>query len=232
MPVGDWHTVKMQNCCWSTLSQNHRICWVEGTLKDPRVQFPSPHNIVPKSHTISPRLFSKLLLNSVTLGAVTIPLGNLFSAQPPLWMKDLFLITSLNPLTQLQAIPSSPVTGYHGKETSVCPRPLWSCWRAQGWAGSPVEPLNDRSPVSVTPFTVALCAWPLSQLLTPHIICLSSCELDIFSRRAFQYWRANTESFTEIQRDCISWLGGLFCHERKSGLISRTFPSWTCASRD
>lgn len=44
-------------------------------------------------------------------------------------------------------------------------------------------PLVTRCWPDVIPFTISLCAQPMNQLLTHHVTWLSSCELDILSRR-------------------------------------------------
>lgn len=52
-----------------------------------------------------------MLLNSVRLDAVTTSLVSLFQCLITLWVKNLFLISSLNfSLTELRAV-TSPVTG-------------------------------------------------------------------------------------------------------------------------
>ncbi|TRZ22785.1 hypothetical protein HGM15179_004301 [Zosterops borbonicus] len=68
------------------------------------------------------RMLSKHLLNSVRLGA-----GIFFPGEPvpvpnhPLGEKPFPDIESKPPLTQFQAIPLGPVTGYQGKEINVFP---------------------------------------------------------------------------------------------------------------
>ncbi|KAJ7405069.1 hypothetical protein BTVI_70324 [Pitangus sulphuratus] len=95
---------------------------LEGTHKDHRVQLQALYRIIPKVNTRCQRVLSKHFLNSVGLGAVTIALGSLLQCTTTLWVKNLFLISSLKPLlTHLQAIPTGPVTGHHREEISACP---------------------------------------------------------------------------------------------------------------
>ena len=50
----------------------------------------------PKSHTMCLRAVSRFFLNSVRLGAVITSLGSLFQCPNTLWVKNFFLILSLN----------------------------------------------------------------------------------------------------------------------------------------
>ncbi|RMC05378.1 hypothetical protein DUI87_18567 [Hirundo rustica rustica] len=78
--------------------ENHRITGnyeLEETLKD-RVQLPTLHRTSPESHHV-PKSIAKHFLNSGRLGAVATSLESLFQC-PNLtfWIKNLFLISSLN----------------------------------------------------------------------------------------------------------------------------------------
>lgn len=52
--------------------------------------------VIPKSHTMSLGVLFKAFLNSVGLGAVTTFLQHLFQCSAILWVKNFFLVSSIN----------------------------------------------------------------------------------------------------------------------------------------
>lgn len=75
----------------------------------------------------------------------------------------------------------------------------------------------------VTPLTIMLRARPVSQLLTHHMVCLSSCVLDSLSTRILliQYQKLYWNPNALYQLASLDKLGGLPCHKRKLSSTSR-----------
>lgn len=70
-------------------------------------------------HHVPERTLSKVFLNSISLGDVTTFLGRLFHCPTTLWVKSLFLISSLNLSDTSSGHSLSPITGHHREEVSV-----------------------------------------------------------------------------------------------------------------
>lgn len=80
-------------------------------------------------------------------------------------------------------------------------------------------------------YGVTLSAQPMSQWLNHHMMSLPSCALDILSWRIL--WETESKLYWNSKRlhqlASLDLQGGLPGHGRKSGMISRTFLSWSRA---
>lgn len=84
---------------WKIINVNHRIIEypeLERAHQGNWSPNPAPANDPLKNHTICLRALFKCFLNSGRLSVMTTSLGSLFQSPANLWVKNLFLIPSLN----------------------------------------------------------------------------------------------------------------------------------------